>query len=421
MEVINTMSYHQYYKSYSLYLFACVMTGIVLCFCDIKQPGMNLDGIKNNEHLNLLLSCLADLLGFITLIIHGRNMRSENIEKKQNKEVNKKNDIFIFNPQKFNDKCIFLLVLFTSILDFLDKILILIWILFKEDKKVLDTKFVWMLSFDYTLRSIVYLILKKLGHVSSFPNIFILNCLLLFANGSFSLCYSYWGKPSIQTFQLIIIGLRILIIVIMDNVNRFIFIMRGYHPSRFLFWRGVINSVLFVIFSTILYFYSKNGKEWVFSFLSNINLEYSGIVFILLKILYTISFGIQKYAFLMILYEEIPILASFARMIYFVEPYISKAIMKFLYDKDFQIPLFQIIFEIISILFILFALFTSIELIIMPYECLKKNLKVIVAKRAELDMIDMKRVSNETELDQMNHEEEEEEKQDENRHDSLNN
>ena len=65
------------------------MTGIVLCFCDIKQPDMNLDDIKNNEHLNLLLSCLADLLGFITYIIHVIKMRSENIEEKQNKKANK--------------------------------------------------------------------------------------------------------------------------------------------------------------------------------------------------------------------------------------------------------------------------------------------------------------------------------------------
>ena len=269
-----------------------------------------------------------------------------------------------------------------------------------------------MLSFDYALRCIIYLILKKFKHVSRFPNIFILNCLLLLANGSFSLCYSYWGKPSIQTFQLIIIGLRILIIVIMDNVNSFLFNTRFFHPSRFLCFRGVINIVLFGIFSIILYYNSKNGKEWVFSFLSNINLESSGKLFILLKILYTITFGVQKYAFLMMIYEEIPILASFARMIYFVEPYISKVIMKLLYDKDFQIPLFQIIFEIISILFILFALFTSTELIIMPYECLKKDLKVTVSERAELDVINMN-----TELDQINQEEEENE--DGNRQDSI--
>ena len=257
-----------------------------------------------------------------------------------------------------------------------------------------------MLSFDYALRCIIYPIFGKLMNMERIPNIFKFNCLLLLTSGFFSLCYSYWGKPNILYFQLIIIVLRILIIIIMDNINYNLFKYKGLSPPLLMFYRGIINIFLFLIFSVIFIFVSENGKELVFSYLSNINLV------IILKIVYTLIFSIQKYVFLMILFEEDAILASFSRLVYFLEPYISMTINIVFYDEIFKRPLFEMILEIISALFIVFALITSVELIIMPCNCLSKDLKIIISQRSGQDKIDASRMS---ELDELEEEEEEEE------------
>ena len=70
----------------------------------------------------------------------------------------------------------------------------------------------------------------------------------------------------------------------MDNVNYYI-LTKIINPTRLLLFKDIINFVLLIIFSTVLYYFWQKGKEWAFSFISNINLEYSGIEFILLKIL----------------------------------------------------------------------------------------------------------------------------------------
>ena len=85
-----------------------------------------------------------------------------------------------------------------------------------------------------------------------------------------------------------------------------------------------------------------------------------------------------------------PILASFSRLIYYSEPYISKFIKVF-YHENFERPTFgmmlfqrhpfEIILDLISIIFILFALLTSFELLIMPCTCLNKDLKITISKR----------------------------------------
>ena len=64
----------------------CLISGLLLCFCNIRKPDINLDDIKANELLNVLLSCIADLFGFIFLILKRRIMRSKKVTKKK-KEI----------------------------------------------------------------------------------------------------------------------------------------------------------------------------------------------------------------------------------------------------------------------------------------------------------------------------------------------
>ena len=93
---------YNYYKKLSSLSLLCYMTGLILCFCDIRHTDMNLDDIKNNEHLNLLLSCLADLLGFIPFIIHKRTMKSKKVGKnpKRKKKNQQKKSTVRINTQR---------------------------------------------------------------------------------------------------------------------------------------------------------------------------------------------------------------------------------------------------------------------------------------------------------------------------------
>ena len=242
-----------------------------------------------------------------------------------------------------------------------------------------------MLSFDYALRCLFYLLLKKFNAKHHFPNVYIFNCFLLLPSGFISLYNNlYWKKESIGIF-ISLIFLRISIKIVMDNINFYIFRYKGYHPSKFIPYRGIINTIFFPIFSGILYLSLKNGDKWLFSFLSNMSLDYPGIKFILIKILYIVSFGFQKMAFSLILFEDNPIVASFCRLIYYSEPYISMIILKFFYDENIQSRPSEILYEMISGLFILFALVTSIELIILPCHFLNKDVKYVVAGKGITD------------------------------------
>ena len=145
--------------------------------------------------------------------------------------------------------------------------------------------------------------------------------------------------------------------------------------------RGFLNSILFIIFSVVLYFFSQNGKKWIFSSLSDLN----SIINILSKTLYILSFGIQKLCLLSILYNENPILASFSSLIYYFEPFMSMIIMKVLYNKNIEKGQLEIIFEMISGIFFLFTFITSIEIIILPCDCLKKDTRSFISQRAVPD------------------------------------
>ena len=67
------------------------------------------------------------------------------------------------------------------------------------------------------------------------------------------------------------------------------------------------------------------------------------------------------------------------------------------YDEIFKRPLFEMILEIIFALFILFAIITSVELIIMPCNCLSKDLKIMISGRSGQYEIDAPRSMSELE------------------------
>lgn len=60
------ISKNKFYKKLKELLFYCYISGIILYFSDIKKIKINgLDEIKSHELFNLLLSIIADFLGFI--------------------------------------------------------------------------------------------------------------------------------------------------------------------------------------------------------------------------------------------------------------------------------------------------------------------------------------------------------------------
>ena len=363
-------------------LLVCYLTGMILCFCDIKQTNMNLDDIKSHELFNVLLSSLADLLVINEFYLYQKSIKTledkaeDKVEDKVEDEDEDKNNVINPDP-KHPYKVILKYLIFSFILEFLDKSLILICLLIQEDEKFLDTQFIWIFSFDYPFRCIFYSILKNIlrkmkVNTARFQNIFICNSYILLTNCSLSLYYLYVINASIQNFKLItIIFSRILIRAIMDNENYYLLKYKNIHISKLMLFRGITNFALFIIFSIGLFFW-RNGDKWIFSYLSNMSLDFSGIKFILLKIIYIISLGNQKFA-LLTLVKGNPILASYSYLIYYLHPYISMIIMIVFYDQIFQRSLLEIKFEAISLLCFLFTLFTSIVLINLPCSCLKNE------------------------------------------------
>lgn len=154
----------------------------------------------------------------------------------------------------------------SAILEFLDRSLILIYLFIREDENVSNIKFIWIFSFDYVFRCIFYFIFRELKiNEYHMPNVFIFNSVLLLTNGFISLyIYLYERKENVQIFHLILIFSRVLINTIIDNLNYNVFKLKYIHPSKFMFLRGLLNSILFIIFSVVLYFFHKMVKNGYF-------------------------------------------------------------------------------------------------------------------------------------------------------------
>ena len=379
---------NKFYKKLSELLVYCYISGLILYISDIEKIKIySLDVIKSNELFNLLYSVIADLLAFIPFIYYRKinkfsNKFSSNIKIPEN---NNRIEL-IYNDYQLNidESKIGYLLLFSSILEFLDRSLILIYLFVRKDKKVYDIQFIWIFSFDYAFRCIFYFIFKKLKiNEYLISNIYIFNSLLLLTNGFISLyIYLYDRNQNLQIFHLILIFSKVLIKIIIDNLNYNLIRSEFLFPLKLMSVRGLFNFVYFIIFSVVLYIFS-DGKKWMLSSLSDLNV----IQLILSKILYTLSFGIQKLFLLLIINNENPILASFSSLIYYFEPYISMIIMYVFYYRNFEKGNLEMIFDAISLICFLFSYGISIEIIIFPCGCLNKGTKYFTSKRAISDEI----------------------------------
>ena len=118
---------------------------------------MNLDYIKSHELFNILLSSLADLLVIDEFYFYQKSIKTLEDEDEDEDEN------YMINPDpKHPYKVILKHLIFSFILEFLDKSLILICLLIQEDEKFLDTQFILIFSFDYPFRCIFYSILKNI-------------------------------------------------------------------------------------------------------------------------------------------------------------------------------------------------------------------------------------------------------------------
>ena len=375
---------NKFYKKFSELLVYCYISGLILYISDIEKIKIySLDVIKSNEFFNLLYSVIADLLAFIPFIYY-RKINKFSSNKKIPENNNRSNLIYNVYKMEVDQSNTGYLLLFSSILEFLDRSLILIYLFVREDKKVYDIQFIWIFSFDYAFRCIFYFIFKKLK-INDYliSNIYIFNFLLLLTNGIISLyIYLYHTNQNLQIFHLILIFSKVLIKIIIDNLNYNLIIFRYLSPLKIMFARGLIDFVFFIILSVVLYIFS-DAKKWMLSSLSDLNV----IKIILSKILYTLSFGIQKMFLLLIINKENPILASFSSLIYYFEPYISMIIMYAFYYRNIEKGNLEMIFDAISLICFLFSYAISIEIIIFPCGCLNKGTKYFTSKRGISDEI----------------------------------
>ena len=386
MEAVEIKKISDPFKYFTTYILLCYLSGLIYWFCDVKKTNLNLDEIKSHEFFNLFFSCFADYLAFVPLNYYYKDLKKKEEEevKSKAKKKDKKDNIneieLIYkedeNYSPSRDAMKFLIVSF--FLEFIEKSLTLTVLHFIEDKKVLDTNFFWVFSFDYVLRCMLTFILDKITRRNSyFSKILIVNSLVLLISG---LASFYVIFERIQYYQILIIVIKVLIFVIMDSLNYHIIKNKNYHPFLLMSIRGIVNFVLFVIFLVVLLLFTKGFTQWIFSFLYK-GCEYSVILFIFSKIMYILSLGMQKLALLLILYHEDPIMASFCRIIFYSEPYASMSINIIFYNEKFKIRLLEIIFEIINGLCFLFTSMTSNDFCLLC-NCLKKYSRAAIAQRA---------------------------------------
>ena len=420
MEAVEIKKISEPFKYFITYILLCYLSGLIYWFCDVKKTNLNLDEIKSHELFNLFFSCFADFLAFVPLSYYYKDLKKKKEEvksKAKKKDKNDKKEIIkeielIYNEDEnyspSRDAMKYLIVSF--FLEFIEKSLTLTVLHFIEDKKVLDTNFFWVFSLDYVLRCMLPFILDKIARRNSYiSKILIVNSLILLISG---LASFYVIFERIQYYQILIIVIKVLIFVIMDSLNYHIMKNKNYHPFVLMSIRGIVNFVLFVIFLVVLLLFSKGFTQWIFSFLYK-GCEYSVILFIISKILYILSLGMQKLALLLILYHEDLIMASFCRIIFYSEPYASMSINIIFYNEKFKIRLLEIIFEIINGLCFLFTAMTSTDCCLLC-NCLKKYSRAAIIQRAidetpiELDAI-------EEEKEEEKEEEEEDDDEEKNR------
>ena len=255
---------------------------------------LELESNLQNEFIDLVSLNLADLLaGFLVIY----TMCS--IPKKNSKKIKKKNskgeiELIYNKPENENNKC--LLLLFISILDLISRSVYFLFFLIIKVEPLLDRfQTDWIVAIDILMRYLFsYKILRTKLYKHHFWSIIITIIGFIFKT-YLDLLTIIGNKDELFTkiWYLLFILPRAILFPLEDSINKILLSNDFLLPHSLMFYRGIIEFPILLIFSLILF--KTNKLEIIYN--SN-----HIIYIILIKIGQTIVLSIKAFCLMQIIY-----------------------------------------------------------------------------------------------------------------------
>ena len=343
-----------------------------------------------NLYYLIYLTFVDLLFGFLFAYTKIRIYCSKENKKKNVKKINNKYKLIYNDPSQTKNKNI--LIILISILDFIARSSDFFYylLIYKETGQ---KQFNFLFAFDIFSRIFFsHFILKIKIYRHHRLSIYFcgLGFLIMIIIGIIIFQEDQWTYSFFNLIPLILFALE-------DNINKILLTDKLLLPHFLLFFRGVVNCIIVIIFTFILHLASVIDFGFFIDLFKKIN--FGGFVILILHIL---LFFIKVFCLFKIIYIFTPIHVGFCNALL----YIFETINNRRKNDYLEIPkLICFIFNSISLLLITFGTLLFTEMIIINNWGLNENTKSGIIKKEKLD--DMELTSGINENDEDNEDKEE--------------
>jgi len=353
-----------FYSSYYYFIIFWVIS-VLLSLLKKLYENKNKASQKNEQIINSILYFITqiggDLLAGFLVIYTYLTTDSLTINEPENNMNNKDND-FNYEPSKRIHGCILLLIVSTIHFIYLSGNIIYSLYL----NKLQDGEIVCLIS--VTILSRVFF-----SHYFLKLNLYNHHCIsiILFIIGSFFLgVFSFYGDDFNldKLFYFLFMIIKNTLIGLEDVLNKFLFTYKFLLPHSLMFYRGLYNTPMMIIFILIMKF---SGIEFIFP---------SDSLYYLLFILSFFIFFFYNFVNMKVTYIFTPQHLSFLNTVYYMSILILYRIL-----NNFSLTIF--ICEIIILIFMTFSALIFSEMIIINKWGLNKNTKkgLLIRERQEFE------------------------------------
>ena len=355
------------YKSnfYILVFWICELSVSILKNL-IHISGKIINGLENNllnEYLQLVILVLSDLLAGFLVIYTKCSFRKQNKTKRQRS----KGEIqLIYDKKPYNANQKLKLLILISFLDFIARSPYFCYYLYKKVRILQRNQTDIIVAIDIFMRyffSKIILKTKIYKHHRWAIIISIFGFLILFAIDLLGIIESEKDFCDKILFLVFLLPLAICY-PLEDTYNKILLSDDFLLPHTLMFNRGLIEFVILVIFSLILYLTGNLQLEYTFG--NDI------ILYILLKTGYTIISFVKAFCLMEIIYNFTSQYVSFlivsesfaGTLNLLINFFIDRKKLPYIYSYDNNLPIILIIIELLSLCIITFGTLMYNEIII---------------------------------------------------------
>lgn len=332
--------------------------------------------IKENNLLFLIfLICLnlGDLISGFLVIYTKIKMKYINNDN-QKKEIAKQPYTLIYNDlsQKENK---YLLIFIVSLLDFMARAADFIFILFISRNRLTLHQTNWLISFDILSRVFFcYIMLNTKLYKHHIVSLLLcgIGFIIMSVFGILSIILNDTTNNIYGWIYLLFMILKRILFAIEDSINKILLINKFLLPHFLMFWRSLFSFVYFVILTLILYFtsYIEYNDYASTNIVKNIKIYIILIITEFFKI-----FSIFR-----VIYLFTPTHVGFLNVVSSLFE-----IIKYIIITKIELNILQLIFDIISLIVIIFGTLIFNEIIVINYFCLNENTKKGFLLKEKLD------------------------------------